>query len=235
MTTASVRVVVADDEPLARAAVRAFLDVHPDVQIVAETTSGRETAHALRALRPDLAFLDVAMPAGSGLDAAREHPPPAVVFVTAYDEHALRAFEVAALDYLVKPFDRAQFDRALDRARQRLGRSDGDAATLDRMAVRHGDLVSLVPAADLLAVEATGDYVTLHTAARTFLYDGRLYELAGALAPALVQVHRSWLVRPDAVAEVRLRRSGDGVLTLDSGLDVRASRTYRDAWSSLWG
>ena len=229
-----IRVVVADDEPLARATVRAFLSAHADIEVVAETTSGRETAHALCTLCPDLAFLDVAMPAGSGLDAAREHPPPAVVFVTAFAEFAVQAFDVAAVDYLIKPFDRARFDRALDRARQRLGRLDDAGLALDRLAVRHGDRVTLVPAAAVLAVEGAGDYVTLHTAARTFLYNGRLYELAEALAPALVQIHRSWLVRLDAVTEVRLRRSGDGVFTLDSGLDVRASRTYRDAWSSLW-
>ena len=234
MTTHTIRALVADDEPLARAVVCAFLDGHEDVEVVAETTSGRETAHALHTLRPDLAFLDVAMPAGSGFDAARDHPPPAVVFVTAFAEFAAQAFDLAAVDYLVKPFDRARFDRALDHVRLHLGRTQGRTSAPDRLAVRHGDRVTLVPVADVVAVEGAGDYVTLHTATRSHLLDARLYELAESLAPAHVQVHRRWLVRLDAVAEARLRRSGDAVLVLDSGLEVRASRTHRESWASLW-
>ena len=225
------RALVADDEPLARATVLAFLQAHDDVTVVAETTSGAETAHALRHHQPDVVFLDIEMPAGSGFEAVAGQVPPAVVCVTAFAEFAAQAFDLPAVDYLVKPFDRARFDRALDRVRHHLGSSES-ASVPDRLAVRTGDRVVLVPLDRVEAIESAGDYAQLHTSARSYLHSARLYELAESLAPRFVRVHRRWLIDPDRIASVRRLRSGDAILTLASGRAVRASRNRRHVWAS---
>lgn len=225
------RALVADDEPLARATVLTFLDRHEDITVVAETTSGAETAHALRHHQPDVAFLDIEMPGGSGFEAVHGLAPPAVVFVTAFAEFAVQAFDLPAVDYLVKPFDRVRFDRALDRVRHHLGRASTPRLP-ERLAVRAGDRVVLVPLGRIEAIESAGDYTQLHTPARSFLHDARLYELEALLAPRVVRVHRRWMVDPGRVAAIRRLRSGDAVLTLASGREVRASRTRRHTWAS---
>ncbi|GAB5536083.1 MAG: LytTR family DNA-binding domain-containing protein [Rubricoccaceae bacterium] len=225
------RALVADDEPLARATVVSFLEAQTDILVVAESTSGAETAHALRHHQPDVVFLDIEMPSGSGFEAIAGQVPPAVVFVTAFAEFAVQAFDLPAVDYLVKPFDRERFDRALDRVRYHLGHASS-ARLPERLAVRSGDRVVLVPLDRVEAIESAGDYTQLHTPARSFVHDARLYELEDELAPRFIRVHRRWLVAPEHVAAVRRKRSGDAILTLASGRTLRASRGRRRVWAS---
>jgi two-component system LytT family response regulator len=228
------RALVADDEPLARATVLAFLKAHADIAVVAETASGAETAHALRHHQPDVVFLDIEMPSGTGFEAVSGQVPPAVVFVTAFSEFAVQAFDLPAVDYLVKPFDRARFDRALDRVRHHLGHANAMHLP-ERLAVHSGDRVVLVPLDRIEAVESAGDYTQLHTSAHSYLHDARLHELEAELAPRFVRVHRRWLVDPGHVSAVRRLRSGDARLTLASGRVVPASRNRRQVWSPLLG
>ena len=154
------------------------------------------------------------------------------MFVTAFAEFAVHAFDLPAVDYLVKPFDRVRFDRALDRVRHHL-RRDSQEALPERLAVRSGDRIVLVPLDRIEAIESSGDYTQLHTPTRSFLHDARLYELEATLAPRFVRVHRRWLVDPRHIAAVYRVRSGDAFLALASGRRVRASRSRRDVWSTL--
>ncbi|MEM1041973.1 MAG: LytTR family DNA-binding domain-containing protein [Bacteroidota bacterium] len=246
-----VRTVIADDEPPARALVREYLAGVPEVEIVAEATSGTEAVEVLRRERPDLVFLDVQMPGATGFEvleqlAAAGDPLPAVVFSTAYDQYALGAFEVSAVDYLLKPYSaerlRAALDRALDRLRAAAPSDDleriaqlltHDAARspfADRLFLRVGTRIVPVRTADLEWVEAAGDYTTLHAAGETYTAGLTLSALAEQLDPArFVRVHRSTVIAVDALRHLESDGSGGYVATLDGGARVRVSRSYAGA------
>ena len=244
------RALVADDEPLARETVRVLLDRTDDVELAWEAACGRSAVGAIRAHAPDLVFLDVQMPHLDGfgvVEAVGPEAMPATVFVTAFDHHALRAFDAAAVDYLVKPFDDARFGRALDRARALAARRTEDdlparlralldggsaeAAPCERLLVREGNKLSVVRTDALDWAEAAGDYVALHVGARTHLLRDTLSGLAARLDPArFVRVHRSALVCVDRVRDVRLTAAGDARVFLRDGTEVRASRRY---WKEL--
>jgi two-component system LytT family response regulator len=253
------RAVIADDERVAREAVRTLLADQPAVEVVGEAASGEETVDAVRRLRPDLLFLDVQMPAGDGfraLEALGDEVPRGVVFVTAFDEHAVRAFEVHALDYVVKPFGKPRFDAAVARALARLraedalslqrtlealvaGRQDlGPAGTLaaqtatrrpDRLAVRIGSRTVLVPVGDVEWIESDGDYAQIHAAGAVHLVSVRMHALESMLDPArFVRIHRSTIVCLAQVSELHRDEDGGGAAVLRTGVRLRVARSRWD-------
>jgi two-component system LytT family response regulator len=234
----NLRVLIADDEPLARGGVRARLTGHADVTLVGECTDGPSALAVLQAQSPDLVFIDVQMPGMSGLEVLEALPPgqrPLTVLLTAYEQFALRAFELRALDYLLKPIDDERFADALDRARQALSLQRGDAparatAHATRFQVRLGHRVRLVRADEIDWIEAHGDYAGLHADGQLHLLRETLQRLAGRLDPTqFVRVHRSAIVRLDRVAEMQALSNRDHLLRLRDGTVLRASRTYVDA------
>jgi len=253
------RAVIADDEPVAREAVLTLLAGERAVEVVGEAASGEETVAAVRRLRPDLLFLDVQMPAGDGfwvLESLGTDVPRGVVFVTAFDEHAVRAFEVHALDYVVKPFGKPRFDAAVARAVARLQAEDalslqrtlealvagrqapGPAGTLaaetparrpERLAVRTGSRTVLVPVADVEWIESDGDYANIHAAGKVHLVSARMHVLESLLDPLrFVRVHRSIIVCLAQVSELHRDDDGGGTAVLRSGVRLRVARSRWD-------
>ncbi len=240
------RAVVVDDEALARERLRTLLDGYPQVDLVAECGDGVEAVGAVGELRPDLLFLDVQMPELDGFGVLRaldgEVPLPEIVFVTAYDRYALQAFEVHALDYLLKPFTRRRFGEAMEHVFARLaqrgaaGTAPGVASLLQslpaaerpgRIAVRTTRGVEFVRVADVARVEAEGNYVKLHTPGGAFLLRRTLKALAAQLDPRqFVQVHRSALVNVDRIARLEPWFHGEFVVVMDDGARLTSSRTY---------
>ncbi|RUL76053.1 LytR/AlgR family response regulator transcription factor [Dyella choica] len=242
----TMRVLIVDDEPLARRGVALRLSKHQDIELIGEAEDGEAALTTLAANMPDLVFMDVQMPGMSGLEVLRLLSPlerPFTIFLTAYDRFALQAFEVHALDYLLKPIDDDRFSEAVERARQahasRQPRSHGERmdGLLDalpgrsryatRFAVRIGHRVAIVPADQVDWIEAAGDYVTLHADEREYLMREPLHRLAARLDPSrFVRVHRSALVCVDRIAEIRALPNKDCMLRLRDGTPLRASRTY---------
>lgn len=236
---------IADDEPPARRRVRALLDRHPDVQVAGEVGTGREAIQAIQTLQPDAVFLDVQMPDGDGFEVVRSvgvDRMPIVVFATAYDEHALAAFEARALDYLLKPFDRERFDTVLDRVRRQLegdrgvdarlvellDQLEGQAEWLDRLPVRMGTRIRLIPVEDIDAIESQANYVRLHIGATTHVMRATLASLEAQLNPRqFVRVHRSLVVNVGRVVEVEPLASGGYALRTHDGQSWTSSRTFR--------
>ena len=235
------RVAIVDDEELARGVLREFLRDAPDVEIVAECANGFEAVKAVSDLKPDLLLLDVQMPKLTGFEVVelvgREQ---AIVFVTAYDEYALKAFEVHAVDYLLKPFERARLDEALARARERLaarGREPAGAGAvaaaagarpkpLDRVLVRDGAKVHIVPVGRIDYVQAQDDYVSIHADGRSLLKEQTLADLEASLDPSrFVRIHRSYLLNIDRLARVEPTSKDARVAVLKDGTELPVSRT----------
>ena len=235
----SIRVVIIDDEPLARLAVKVRLAQRDAFELVGEFGDGDGAYDGIVALKPDLVFVDVEMPGKSGLEVLAALAPaqrPMAILLTAYDGFALQAFEVAALDYLLKPVDDERFDEALDRAQRAFpyrgnGRPAAPAdAVLRSFSVRIGSRTVLVPVADVERIEADGDYATLHAPGKTWLVRERLHSLALRLDPRQFQrVHRSSIVRLDMIAELCALTNRDALLRLRDGSVLRASRSYMPA------
>ena len=234
---AALRVLIADDEAPARRQLHRVLQALPGIEWVGEAGDGLEALRLVAALQPDVLLLDIQMPLMGGLDVAANLPAPAplVVFVTAYDEHALRAFELAAVDYLLKPWDAERLLHALERARARLLRGERQPATaprigpLQRLVVPAGDALHVVALDDVCVITAQDNYVTLCTGERDWL----LREPLGALVerlqnPAIVRVHRSHAVNLRHVAAYARHPGGDGEIALNGGRHVPCSRTYRE-------
>ena len=252
----NIRAVIADDEPLARRGIRQLLEPHMDVSVVGECRDGRETLRALQLLAPDLLFLDVQMPEVDGFGVLRAHGTdrmPAVVFVTAYDEFAVHAFEAQALDYLVKPVNEARFGAALSRVRERLQSTDALqlARKLEALLATHdhermadeGQRRAAV-ARRLLIPTSTGElfldvteidwiqaedyYAAVHARGKRHLIRESLTTLEGRLDPAaFLRVHRSAIVRLDRVRELR-SESGESVLVLRDGTRIPVSRRRKE-------
>ncbi len=255
-TTPALRVLVADDERFGRKRVRDLLAAEPGVEVVATAETGRQAVEAIREHRPDVAFLDVQMPDGTGLDVVRAVGPaamPATVFVTAFDEHALEAFRLAALDYLTKPFEDERFVGALARVREAVRlRREADAADdlrqryqalldasagtpeapsyLAALPVESRSRVRFVPVEQIDVIEADGPYAVLHVGGGRHLIRERMQTLEDRLDPALfVRVHRSTIVRLDLVDELLIGGQGDYAVRLADGREVRVSRSRRVA------
>jgi two-component system LytT family response regulator len=233
-------VAIVDDEELARGVVREFLRDEPGVQIVAECANGFEAVKAVSDLKPDLLLLDVQMPKLTGFEVVelvgREQ---AVIFVTAYDQYALKAFEVHAVDYLLKPFERPRLLEALERARARVaarGREPADGALaaaaasrprpLDRVLVRDGAKVHIVPVGRVDYVQAQDDYVSIHAEGRSLLKEQTLGDLEATLdAARFVRIHRSYLLNIDRLARVEPTSKDSRVAILKDGTQLPVSRS----------
>lgn len=242
-----IRAVVVDDEPLAREGVKLHLAHHPDVEIVGEAADGRRAVSVVTSLKPDLLFLDVQMPLLDGfevVDALTAAHMPVVVFVTAFDRYAMKAFEVHAIDYLLKPFTADRFQAAMVRARDEIdavGASDsrrrlleliadraGEAAHLQRFVIKCGEGYRLVPAAEVASFEAQGNYVRLTTGSGHHLLRITMAELEKRLDPRrFARIHRSTMVNIDRIKEITPAWHGDFEVLLYDGQRLRLSRNFR--------
>lgn len=225
--TAPLRILVVDDEPLARSNLAVLLAREAGVALVGECGSAEEAAAAIDALRPDLLFLDVEMPECDGFDLLeRIGPAPAfgIVFVTAHHQFALRAFEVGALDYLLKPFDDRRFGQVLERVRQRLALPGATR----RFIVRNGGTLDVVKFPDIDWIEASDYYATLHAAGRAHMLRRSLADLDTELAAhGFCRIHRSAIVNLDRIRALEVRADGEYDIVLRSGERLRMSRRYR--------
>jgi two-component system LytT family response regulator len=231
------RVIIVDDEHLARAVLREYLAAHPDVEIVAECANGFEAVKAIGELQPDLVFLDIQMPKLDGFEVVElAGARTRYVFVTAYDQFALKAFEVRALDYLLKPFSRERLAQALANVaarsapEQELQAVAQEAARrhgpLERILVRDGARVHVVPAASIDWIEAQDDYVQISAGGRTHLKNGRMAELEEGLdAGAFLRVHRSYIVNVAAIERIEAPTKDSWCAVLKDGKRVPVSRS----------
>ena len=255
------RALVADDEPAARRGVRLLLERDPTITVVAEAATGRETAGLLRRERPELAFLDVQMPGGDGFEALAEIEPaarPAVVFVTAYDEHALRAFEVNAVDYLLKPYDDARFAAAVERAKEEVRRRQADTVNArlaqlldylqrtgpapepvadpshDRILLKSSGEIFFLKAGEIDWIEAEGDYMKFHVAGRTHLMRETMARLEARLDPRrFLRIHRSTIVNVDRLRKLSPSFGGEYAVVLQDGTKLKLSRGYHERIAEL--
>ena len=251
-----IRALVVDDEPVARRGIVRRLESETDIEVIGECGSGAAAIDAIGALLPDLVFLDIQMPELGGfdvIDAFGAANMPAVIFVTAYDEHALRAFDVHAVDYVLKPIDRARLGVALERARERLSRPRDDVADriaaalaeigraaprryAKRLAIKSDGRVTLVDVGEVDRLEAAGNYVEVHARGRAPLMRETLTSLEARLDPEqFVRVSRSSIVSVDRVRELRPMFNGDFVVVLRDGTEVSGSRRYRGRLDALVG
>jgi two-component system LytT family response regulator len=253
---AKIRAIVVDDEAPARARIRQLLKDEPDFEIVAECSNGREAVTQTLEARPDLVFLDVQMPRLSGLDVcdalSSASALPRVIFVTAYDEHALKAFELHAIDYLLKPFDRERFQKALNHARDRLRRGKSAASDQhmeafledlrsgyyknERLVFKENGRVIFVRSESVDWIEADGNYVRIHAGEDSHYIRGTLARLEAQLpATRFMRISRSVLVNLDRVKELQPLFYGDYSVILQNGSRLTMSRNYRDRIESLIG
>jgi two-component system, LytTR family, response regulator len=227
----NIRAVIVDDEPLARSNLRVLLRLHPEIEIVRECRSGMEALLEIRSLMPDLVFLDVEMPECDGFDVLEMlggDLPPAVVFVTAYDKYALRAFEAGALDYLLKPFDNARFELALDRAMERIVQGRSSTRTREHLAVKSAGQLTFLKISEFDWIEAADYYSCLHVGARSHLLRRSMAELDEELdQSAFCRIHRSTIVKLDRVRGLKLNENGEYDVMLHNGTRLRLSRRYR--------
>jgi two-component system LytT family response regulator len=249
----TLRVVIVDDEPLAREGVALYLKSHADVAVVAACADGSEAIRAIRAHAPDLVFLDVKMPGLSGFDVIESigvQQMPPVIFLTAYEDYALRAFRVAAVDYLLKPIDAARLSEALERARggiaqrdllertqalssvlERIGpRPRASSERDERIAVRAGGNIHFIRPHEIAWVEAAGDYVTIHAGEQRYDVREPMRDMEQRLAPyRFHRVHRSSIVSLAKIRELEVNDSGDSEIVLDDGTRLKVGRAYKDA------
>jgi two-component system LytT family response regulator len=245
-----IRTLIVDDEPLAREGVRLHLEEHPDFEVVGECGSGEEAVNRIESESPDLVFLDVQMPGLDGFGVlesigAANHLP-AVVFVTAYDQFALRAFEAHALDYLLKPFEAERFAKALDRVRAQLRSQQSQAPVderlrsllaslgakehyLERMVARTNGKILILRVDEVDWIEAAANYVRVHIGPKQFLVRETMTNLETRLDPdRFLRIHRSIIVRKDRIKELEPLFQGDYSVVLHDGTRLTSSRGYRD-------
>jgi two-component system, LytTR family, response regulator len=257
-TARRLRALIVDDEPLARERIRTLLADETDIEIAGECADGREAVAAISAEAPDLLFLDVQMPELGGfevLEAVGIDRVPAVIFVTAYDRHALRAFDVHALDYLLKPFDRERFHAALTRARGELARGPRAARAaieprllalleemeagknrLERLVIKSGGRVFFLRVAEIDWIEAAGNYARLHVGRESHLLRETMKTLEARLDPGgFVRVHRSAIVNIDRIQELQPSFHGEYVITLIGSHRLTSSRGYSERLHDLLG
>ena len=238
-SSVKITAIIVDDEPLARSNLSILLRLDPTIQIVAECGSGIEAPAMVRDLKPDLLFLDVQMPECDGFDVLEllgNDVPPAVVFVTAYDQYALRAFEAGALDYLLKPFDNARFDLALKRARQKIAHNKTLPRRLERIAIKNAGQVSFLKISEIDWIEAADYYACLHVAQRTHMLRRSISELEQDLDPTIFcRIHRSTIVNLDRVRGLTLSEDGEYEVLLENKAKLRLSRSYRKQLQSRLG
>jgi two-component system, LytTR family, response regulator len=233
-------ILIVDDTPLSRQRTRRYLTGEPDTEIVGECEDAESALEAIRTLRPNLVLLDVQMPGTTGLGLLERLGPemrPAIVFITAFEQFAVEAFAVEAVDYLLKPFDRARLAQALAKARAFLKRRDvaverspaGPPNYLDRIAVKSVGRTVFVSTAAIDRIETAGNYLCLHVGKETQLVRGTMSQIEVKLDPRqFVRIHRSTIVRIDAVREITPLFNGDQSVVLADGAKVVLSRSYRE-------
>lgn len=231
------RLMIVDDEPLARMLLREYLAAHADIDIVAECANGADAIAAIDALQPDLVLLDIQMPRLSGFDVVElAGAATRYLFITAYDQYAVKAFEVRAIDYLLKPFSQQRFDAALASARATLAATAPMAAMvrqgqlregpLERVLIRDGGHVHILKAGDIAVIEAQDDYVGISVAGKCWLKNQPLAELEAQLdGSRFLRVHRSWIVNLQKVARIEAVSKDSHVCVMDDGRKVPVSRS----------
>lgn len=254
----TIRVLIVDDEPLARDTIRLLLDGRDSIEIVGEAATGEEAISAIKELEPNLVFLDIQMPGMTGFDVVKTVGPenmPKIIFATAYDEYALKAFDTRAVDYLLKPFDDERFDQALEHAveqirSQKLGLIRNELASLleyqslqteqqkeqsesndvvERIMVKERDSVFFVRVEDIDWVEAAGDYVSLHVGPKSHLIRDTMTRMESKLGSVdFARIHRSSIVNVNRIKELRPYFHGDYIVYLKNGKELRLSRRYWD-------
>ena len=241
----SIRVLIVDDEPLPRERIRTLLGRHQEITVIAEASDGAEALELVMTHRPDLIFLDIQMPELDGFEVLEALYPgvmPAVIFITAFDEYAVRAFDVSAVDYLLKPIDPARFEQALARATRRLARgSVEDGQELQeflarwraergysaRFVVRTGDKLAFIRAEEVDWIDAAGNYARLHVGGREHLIRETMKSLENRLDPeTFVRVHRSAIVNIDRVASLEPYFHGEYVVQMRDGSKLTSSRSH---------
>lgn len=239
------RVIIVDDEELARGVVREFLRPHAGVEIVAECANGFEAVKAITELEPDLVFLDIQMPKLDGFEVVElAGSKPRYLFVTAYDQYALKAFEIHAVDYLLKPFSQQRFDQALSHARASLGAGESVGemarqagtrnAPLERILIRDGAKVHVIGAARVDHIVAQDDYVEIHSEGRSYLKNQSLSELESQLDPGcFVRIHRSCLVNIERVSRIEQATKDSHQAVLKDGTVLPVSRSGYQKLRSL--
>jgi two-component system, LytTR family, response regulator len=256
-TPIKIRTIIVDDEPLARERIRALLRDEADLEIVGECANGAEAVAAVKEKTPDLMFLDVQMPELGGFEVLRALGPerlPLVIFVTAYDQHALKAFEVHALDYLLKPFKQARFKETLQRVRKEMAQRQAGTVSenllallgqarperererehLTRIAVRNGERVLFVKTEQIDYVESAGNYVVLHTGKETHIVRETLTALEEKLEPRhFLRISRSTLVNLDRIKEIQPLFKGEHAVLLHSGKQLAMTRGLREVQEVL--
>jgi two-component system LytT family response regulator len=249
----TIRTLVVDDEPLARARLVDLLAVEQDVEVIGECKDGPEAIAAIVRLCPDVVFLDVQMPAADAFQVLATLDPgrmPLVIFVTAYEQHALKAFDVQAIDYLLKPYDNDRFRHALDRARAQLQqkqRSDLGTRLLematqthilpsDRVMVKSGNRLLFWRLAQIDWIESEGNYVRLHLGSESHLLRETMTALEARLDPArFMRIHRSRIVNVERIRKIEPGENGDYTLTLSNGVALTLSRSYRARLEERFG
>lgn len=246
------RTLIVDDELLARKKIRAFLQEHPEFQVVGECADGERAVAEIRRHKPDLIFLDVQMPGRNGfevLEGLDDECVPAIIFVTAFDKYAVRAFEVRALDYLLKPFNKARFAEALNRFHERGARLSGaerkeelkavlheiqrESRESERIVVKSGSRSIFLRKGSIEWAEAQGDYVKLHIGKESHLLRETMNALSDRLDPGrFVRIHRSRIVNVDYIREIRPLWGGDCTVLMRDGAELTMSRTYRASFQS---
>lgn len=244
-----IRVMIADDEAPAREKLERWLAEQPNVSVVGSVEDGLSAAQCIEQWRPDVAFLDVQMPTLSGIQVAAQLEPssaPLIVFVTAYDEHAVKAFDLNAIDYLLKPYDRDRLVRAVQRIRLRLNSRESGAAAVamgrarspscDRLLVPDRDRLQLIDVASIEWIEADDNYVHVHTPGRSYLLRRTLQDLLSQLGEQrFVRIHRSTAVNLACIGSLTPLFKGDYEIHLHNGRILRLSRRYRDALFARMG
>jgi two-component system, LytTR family, response regulator len=254
--TAKIRTLIVDDEPLARRNLRVLLEKDPQIDVLDECRNGREAIKAINNLGPDLIFLDIQMPEMDGFDVLAHVGPDqiqAIIFVTAFDQYALKAFDVHALDYLLKPFDDERFARALERAKSQIAAREINKLSkrlfalleereserkesiqnqpdyLTRLMIKASNRVVLVRVEDIDFIEADGNYAKLHVGRKAHLLREKMHDLEERLDPAkFVRIHRSIIVNLDRIKEMQPHFNGDYIVVLADGQQLRLSRTRRE-------
>ena len=255
LTLIAMKILIVDDEPLARERVRRHLRDEPGIEIVGEAGNGREAVAAIEEKTPDLVFLDVQMPEMNGFDvlkALEEDKIPAIVFTTAYDKYAIQAFEFHALDYLLKPFSRERFRRSVRHAREQLenSRQSGNIDErlvsllenlkakkyLERIVVKNSGRVFFIKTDEIDWIEAAGNYLKLHVGREAHLIRETMQSIEAKLDPEkFFRIHRSTLVQIDRIKELHPLFGGDYAVILRDGTELTLSRNYRERLPELFG
>lgn len=249
-----IRTLIVDDERLARERLLSLLEGDPDIEVIGECTSGKEAIAAIKTESPDLVFLDVQMPEGDGFEVLESidfHSMPIVVFVTAYDQYAIRAFDVHALDYLLKPFDQNRFERALIRAKSEvvlrnntnvnqkllsmLEHIESHKKNLDRILVKSSGKVFFLKFDEIDWVESAGNYVKLHVGTESHLLRETMSEMERKLGnDKFVRIHRTVIVNLDRIKELQPWFNGEYIVILNNGIKLTASRGYKKKLSEVF-